>query len=148
MANCGSHAACRRETPRCAQGAEVQCTVPRMGFLLNGLSTRMDDMTDGLGRTFAVGESGKPAPRRDWDSDPSPHDAWSYGYATSGGTWVAMGHKADANAENAFGSAHEGGAHFLFADGTVTFISENIDFGVYQALSTIAAGDVVDDSSF
>lgn len=46
-------------------------------------------------------------------------------------------------------SWHKGGAHAAFADGSVRFLSENIDssaqapFGVLQRLSTIAASDIV-----
>jgi prepilin-type processing-associated H-X9-DG protein len=53
----------------------------------------------------------------------------------------------------AFGSAHEGGAHFLLGDGSVRFISENIqwngertaytDDGIYQLLGSRADGQVV-----
>jgi prepilin-type processing-associated H-X9-DG protein len=35
-----------------------------------------------------------------------------------------------------FGSNHTGGGNFAFADGHVTFISNNIALTVYQALST------------
>ena len=42
-----------------------------------------------------------------------------------------------------FQSAHEGGAYFLYADGSVHFLSESIDQGVYEALSTIGGGEVV-----
>ncbi|MDY0166652.1 MAG: DUF1559 domain-containing protein [Thermoguttaceae bacterium] len=41
----------------------------------------------------------------------------------------------------AFASRHPGGGHFAFGDGAVHFISENIDLGTYQALSTRADGD-------
>lgn len=37
-----------------------------------------------------------------------------------------------------FGSDHPGGAHFTFADGSVHFLSENLDMTVLQALATIA----------
>jgi prepilin-type processing-associated H-X9-DG protein len=42
-----------------------------------------------------------------------------------------------------FRSNHNGGAHFLFADGSVKFLSERIDMPLYRALSTIAGGDKV-----
>ncbi|MFG0336033.1 MAG: DUF1559 domain-containing protein [Maioricimonas sp. JB049] len=41
-----------------------------------------------------------------------------------------------------FRSFHEGGASFLFCDGAVTFLSENIDMDLYRALSTVRGGEV------
>jgi prepilin-type processing-associated H-X9-DG protein len=43
----------------------------------------------------------------------------------------------------AFKSRHEGGAHFLLADGSVRFISENIDYRNYQRLGDRRDGEVV-----
>ena len=43
----------------------------------------------------------------------------------------------------AFGSNHKGGASFAFVDGHVSYLSENIATGVYQAISTIACGEAV-----
>lgn len=39
------------------------------------------------------------------------------------------------------GSNHPGGCHFLLADGSVRFISENIDFPTYVVLSTRSSGE-------
>lgn len=41
-----------------------------------------------------------------------------------------------------FRSDHPGGSHFLFADGSVSFITENIDMASYRALSTFKGNDV------
>ena len=40
-----------------------------------------------------------------------------------------------------FGSNHVGGTHFLLADGSSRFISENIDFGVYLTLASRDSGE-------
>ena len=42
-----------------------------------------------------------------------------------------------------FRSDHPGGANFLFADGSVQFISQSIDMLTYQRLSTVAEGATV-----
>jgi prepilin-type processing-associated H-X9-DG protein len=42
-----------------------------------------------------------------------------------------------------FASLHPGGANFLMADGSVRWVSQTIDFRVYEALSTIQGGEVV-----
>jgi prepilin-type N-terminal cleavage/methylation domain-containing protein len=42
-----------------------------------------------------------------------------------------------------FSSHHTGGAHFCLGDGSVRFLSENIDKTVYQSLSTIQGSEVV-----
>lgn len=42
-----------------------------------------------------------------------------------------------------FSSHHTGGAQFCLGDGSVRFVSENVDHGVYQSLATIQGGEVV-----
>src|SRR5690606_38933622 len=40
-------------------------------------------------------------------------------------------------------SRHEGGVNILLGLGSVRFVSENIDHGLWVALSTIAAGEIL-----
>jgi prepilin-type N-terminal cleavage/methylation domain-containing protein/prepilin-type processing-associated H-X9-DG protein len=49
----------------------------------------------------------------------------------------------DIENEPPFGSKHQGGAHFVFADGHVQFLPETIDMTTYRALSTYAGGETV-----
>ncbi|MDP1796770.1 MAG: DUF1559 domain-containing protein [Planctomycetaceae bacterium] len=42
-----------------------------------------------------------------------------------------------------FGSLHTGGCHFLIGDGTVRFISENIDTTIYRNLGTVNDGNPI-----
>ena len=42
-----------------------------------------------------------------------------------------------------FGSMHKGGAQFLLTDGSVHFLSENIDLGTYQNLAIRNDGQVL-----
>ncbi len=45
-------------------------------------------------------------------------------------------------------SYHSGGVNVCFADGSVHFISNSIDFATWQALGTRAAGDIPDSSQY
>jgi len=50
--------------------------------------------------------------------------------------------------EVGFSSYHAGGAHFTFVDGSVKFLSENVDQFVLEALTTRAGQEVVDGTSY
>jgi prepilin-type processing-associated H-X9-DG protein len=47
------------------------------------------------------------------------------------------------NTSQGFKSQHEGGAHFLLGDGSVRFISENIDYVTYQRLGDRRDGEPI-----
>jgi prepilin-type processing-associated H-X9-DG protein len=41
-----------------------------------------------------------------------------------------------------FGSQHPGGAHFARCDGSVTFVPESVDLGVYKAAASRSGGEI------
>lgn len=45
-----------------------------------------------------------------------------------------------------FRSHHTGGCNFLLCDGSVKFLSELVDMGIYRSVSTIGGREVVDDA--
>jgi prepilin-type N-terminal cleavage/methylation domain-containing protein/prepilin-type processing-associated H-X9-DG protein len=107
-------------------------------------------LRDGTSKTFAAGEV------RGADTNHGLN-VWSYAYrygpslrttknplntpagipATSPGSECGYGPCWN----GAFGSEHKGGANFLFVDGHVTFVSENIDQMTYDAAATIDKGE-------
>jgi prepilin-type processing-associated H-X9-DG protein len=74
--------------------------------------------------------------------------SWAFGYPSYSfaSTYRPLnlktyGPSLDQGGLTAFRSDHPGGGNFLFADGSVTFIRDGIDFAAYQALSTRAKAD-------
>jgi prepilin-type N-terminal cleavage/methylation domain-containing protein/prepilin-type processing-associated H-X9-DG protein len=102
--------------------------------------TRYEDIADGTATTFLVGELS-------W-VDPvggTRYRSWMRGCEQSGDGWMA-GCKNVANSINtpgigvfndiSFGSQHPGGCHFLFCDGVVRFISQDVSLGIYRATAS------------
>jgi len=136
-------------------------------FPLNGImygcsSTSLRDVLDGSSNTLMVGESytdvdyTKDGQGMDYWAMFAPQiDNWQPGAVTgteyteaAGSTVVRINARLDPTVhgvlmEMAFGSYHVGGAHFAMADGSVRFLSENMDLTLYQSLATIKGGEVV-----
>lgn len=108
------------------------------------------DCTDGLSNTFLMGEiSGETAPGwalswRDWTQGASNTPTGGNASYASKNVVYPISRYSGYNGGNVtrlfndvrFSSQHVGGAHFLMGDGTVRFISENIDFATYQAAAS------------
>ena len=123
-------------------------------------TTRMAEITDGTSETIVIVEcAGRPLvyrvrkPRLDLSNDQGQgwidsEGPFSFDGASADGSFTGQGPTLTPRAMNATNenepySFHPGGAHFIFADGHVQFLSENIPLLVFAALSTRTGGETV-----
>lgn len=121
-------------------------------------NTRFRDVRDGTTSTLMVGETAYNLPDYKFSSGACAGESrysftyWSVPYPGSTACTteydfnphdVANDGVFDPNWTRSFRSDHVGGVHFLLADGSVHFISENIDAGLFDALATRNGGEVV-----
>ena len=93
--------------------------------LLPNSQLTMRDVTDGTSNTIVAGEVA--GGFRAWGDPANVRDP---GLGING-------------APQGFGSSSPGGCHFLLMDGSVRFVSENIDPGVLKGLSTYDGGEAI-----
>ncbi|MCI0460123.1 MAG: DUF1559 domain-containing protein, partial [Gemmataceae bacterium] len=106
------------------------------------------DMTDGTSNTLLMGEIS-------WAIDDGSvycgRDFWSWGGIWGGSFWNCCSKNINLPINNpstalyndyAFGSKHPGGANFVFVDGSVRFVSQNINLGTYKSLASRNGGEV------
>ena len=129
------------------------------GIFFRNRVVGMKDITDGSSSTLMVGERSFRLGEATWTGAvtgavivPEGSDGVGTGppeFASS----MVLGHTGDGYSPgnprshvNQFYSLHTGGVHFLFGDGHVSFLSNSLDYGVYQALTTRAGGEPVSDA--
>jgi len=111
------------------------------GMFNTNSNIRMADVTDGTSNTFAIGEKFVDAKNRAQTDGP----AYRWGYHSTRNTVSPMNRyplSPWGDADVTFGSQHPTGANFVFADGSVRFLPENINLQLYQWLSNKADGNV------
>lgn len=123
---------------------------------------KFKDITDGLSSTFMVGERAADQLRVDQNGNDlsdtgRPYTSWAVISKPDmptptyegpneilGSTGEPMNSIAPSwRFRNPFRSTHPGGCMFGLADGTVVFLNEDINMTTYQALTTVAGGEVV-----
>jgi prepilin-type N-terminal cleavage/methylation domain-containing protein len=131
----------------------TQCDVPAAiahgGFARNGIlgrttRTRFADVTDGASNTFLVGEISNSHTKA--GAEMTGYRMWWRGFdgsaSGSAKNIVFAINSKGYNGSNDFndiamGSNHVGGCHFLMGDGTVRFVSENVDLNLYFATASM-----------
>jgi prepilin-type processing-associated H-X9-DG protein len=116
-------------------------------------------ITDGLSKTFLVGE--KHVPPKEYAKVATPDDSIYEGdfvtnHSRAAGLLYPPAESGDYDADgstagkpywgNLFGSRHPGVTQFVFCDGSVRSVPTNIDLVVYEAMATRNQGEVVSDN--
>ena len=109
------------------------------------------DITDGVSNTMMVGERGSQVGTLDvWAIWLGVREGNQDGSTYRGMLEIAGSTSCPMNSTTGscyhrsnFSSEHTGGAHFLFADGSVHFLSEHISMTTYRNLSNIADHQVI-----
>ena len=141
-------------TPPVSSGlSNTSVTADRFGGTFGANSARgFRDMSDGSSNTIVVGE--RYSPQGSGNSAVIGDAIWAGVADNSSGLGQAMtlGEASIPINFNAsmtprpittgFGSMHVGGAHFLLGDGSVRFVSQNVDQNTYRQLSRVSDGAV------
>ncbi|HLN29878.1 MAG TPA: DUF1559 domain-containing protein [Gemmataceae bacterium] len=172
----GDYAALNGVDPRLVTIGLVD--VAGQGFLPKNTPSRFADCLDGLSNTIAVTESaGRPNVYRLGQAISTPPTTYTNGggWSRPASDITLNGLTTDGvsspgpcplncangevlttypdpyfgtNGNGAIYAFHAGGANFLFADGSVHFIAQNIDIRILARLVTRAEGEVVDETAF
>jgi len=140
-----------------SHGTDIYAKYKNTGPFMYHELFQVRDITDGLSNTFFVGEASKGDFTLQGEGQPNagyyPPNRWAVGgrHMCSLRTtenplnslWF-IGIDPPITVNGAFISEHPGGGQFVYGDGHVDFINEDIDMFTYQALSTREQGEVIE----
>src|SRR4051812_33406345 len=150
-----------QQVARLAQTSAPIVRMPKRfrAFLRGTWAATIKEITDGTSHTIAMGEI---RPR-------CSAFHWIYGWSLAEGLWFATTApinyptdpdlygatppagsewEKDFNTAMGFKSRHPGGVNFLFADGSTTFLRDEIDYTTYQMLGARSDGEAIPDANF
>ncbi len=116
------------------------------GVFFGKSGIKVFDISDGTSNTFAVGERSRNGECRSgcWVGVRDPEDPGPNGiYYSLGRVSVRLNDPDTDECAEGFASNHSGGANFLFCDGTVHYIDDQIDYNI--ASDCVAPYDTIDD---
>lgn len=151
----------------CYHDSELPIDVDQHGVLFLNSGVRWREITDGRACTIAVGEvtsdllrnagwiAGTRATLRNTGLPINQPAITAPGMPVDTAAWTGNWELTPSQAEElgmpvvdysrvvgGFGSVHSGGAHFLFADGSVRFLAANIDFDAYRRMGHRSDGEL------
>jgi len=108
-----------------------------------GYGASFAEITDGLSNTFLIGEV-VPAwcVWQDWGHQSFATTAYTINWRNKDCATGTLGASSPSETIT-FRSNHTGGANFLFGDGAVRFMTDNIDFTTYRGLASRNGGETV-----
>ena len=131
----------------CYHDSEVPIDVDNNGVLFLNSQIRFSEIGDGSSQTILVGEKLGGDDDLGWTSgtraslrNTGPFEIPVRKIASS---TVAVVPAVDPLIVGGFGSQHTGGVNFVFADGSMHFISHNIDVKTYSQLGNRADGEIL-----
>jgi prepilin-type N-terminal cleavage/methylation domain-containing protein/prepilin-type processing-associated H-X9-DG protein len=133
------------------------------GIFFRNRSVTIAQIRDGCSQTFLVGERSQNLSRATWTGAitnaavPVVALQGKSGLDPEGGGALVLSHTGEGHGPNTpsglvhadqYWALHPGGANFLFADGSVRFIKEQVGFTIFQALATRHVGEVLSADQF
>jgi prepilin-type N-terminal cleavage/methylation domain-containing protein/prepilin-type processing-associated H-X9-DG protein len=151
----------------CHNGTDAPIDADNDGLLYLNSSVRFQDIRDGTSHTIAVGEMANAGASLGWMSgthgvlraasalNDGRDKAQTWGGKAGGFRMKDEEEKTDAdeaaanpNRTGGFSSVHAGGGQFVFADGSVRFVSESINPAIFHYLGNRRDGQMLSDDSY